>query len=562
MSVEVSMMFFDAWTQIGARPNKHHAERWSLRHLTDEMQHCSISGALVSHTQSINYDPMHGNLVLSEELKSKPHLWAIWNVMPHFTGECPPPTRLIEMMRAHDAKAVSIHPKTNGWDYLAERNTPLFEKLGSERIPVFLPREEMGDYRALTEFLNRNPFLPIVLTGVAWNDQRFLLPLLQEHENLHVTFERFQINWGLEDLVEMGLENQLLFASQAPLRSMGAHRTYIDYAILPAAVRRKIAGGNLRRLLGGCGPEFPYGNPEEDTIMRAARQGEPIPHIDLHMHILHEGLNGAGGSYRMHKGGPRGVFAMLDRLGCLGGGFMSWNGTVSADTMAGNACTAEALDAAPAGYWGLASFDPLHYSLEEFRNQIAKLYQCDHRFIGMKPYWIQGLDYTDARYAEWWKYGNEHHFYALIHRVRADFAEVDFLAEHYPDVRWVVAHCAADFQTADMAIACARRHPNVFLEITLTPTYLGVIDYLVEGAGDDRVVYGSDLPMRDPRQQFGWVLYSRLSEYQKRRVLLENARAVIEPCLSRLPEYNRPRAAGDEADVPRELPEVVAGVLL
>ena len=52
-----------------------------------------------------------------------------------------------------------------------------------------------------------------------------------------------------------------------------------------------------------------------------------------------------------------------------------------------------------------------------------------------------------------------------------------------------------DGLAADHAIAKAKKHPNFIAEITLTSVPCGVIDYLVEGCGADRVVYGSDQPM-------------------------------------------------------------------
>ena len=83
----------------------------------------------------------------------------------------------------------------------------------------------------------------------------------------------------------------------------------------------------------------------------------------------------------------------------------------------------------------------------------------------------------------------------------------------------MVAQCGSDFKTADLAIESIQKHPNVYAEITLTPVTFGIIDYLVQHAGADRVVYGSDLPMRDPRQQLGWVVYSRLPVAEKNMVL-------------------------------------------
>ena len=216
---------------------------------------------------------------------------------------------------------------------------------------------------------------------------------------------------------------------------------------------------------------------------------------------------------------------------------MSW--IVCADSVGGNEAVRQALDAAPRGYWGLASFDPIHYTQSELKRMIPEAY-ADKRFIGMKPYVKFGVEYHHPSYDVWWRYGNARKLYALIHRNRGDFVEVNVLAKKYPKVRWVVAHCGSDYRTADQAIESMQAHPNVYAEITLTPVTFGIIDYLVKHAGADRVIYGSDLPMRDPRQQLGWVVFSRLTESQKRKVLAENALEIIRPCLNRLPAFNRP----------------------
>ncbi len=520
---------------------KHSAEAWTLEHLLAEMDHCSISGALVASTQSIAYDPQFGNLALSEAIRPYGYLHPIWNVMPPVTGEFPPPEILGRQMRDNDVRAVTLAPRGNAWDWMADHSRELLEWLAGNRILTLVNRSEFVHYQELDAFLDANPQLPVLLTGAVWSEQRQVLPLLNKHPRLHLSFEKFQIHYGIEHLAETGLEDRLVFASHAPVMSMGAHRCYIDYAAVLPGVKAKAAGGNLTRLLKGQTPGRVRVNRDEDGIMTAARKGEPlpVPLIDMHMHILQEGMNGAGEHYRMDRGGPAGVFSLLKRLGCRGGGFMSWNGTVSCDSRAGNECTRRALDAAPAGYWGLGTFDPVHYSREEMTRLIRELYE-DRRFIGMKPYLRYGVEYHDPAYHPWWEFGNRRGFYALIHRTRKDFLEVSTLAAKYPNVRWVVAHCGSDFHTADQAIETIKKHPNVYAEITLTPVPLGIVDYLVEHAGADRVLYGSDLPMRDPRQQLGWVVFSRLGVEAKKQVLAGNALKVIQPNWEYLPKHSRP----------------------
>lgn len=535
-------LYFDAFTLIGNRRNKHRAEQWRLTDLLEELDHCSISGALVAHTLSVYYDPMYSNLELSDRLHSYPHLFAIWNVMPHHTGEFPEPKELGRLMKEHDVRAITLHPNTNNWDWRADHSQELLDWLSENHILSIVTAPALGGWPSLDDFLGRYPTLPVLLHSAAWSEQRFLLPLLEKHRNLHITFNRFQINEGIEYLHNKGLTNQLVFSSHTPDMSAGSHRMYIDYAAIPDEARVKIAGGNLSRLLNGQRPPAVRVNSDEDELMAMARRGLPlsVPLLDMHMHILHEGLHGAGEHYRMENGGPEGVYSMMNKLSRQpGGGIMSWVGVVSGDAAGGNESVRDALNAAPPGYWGLATFDPSHYSQSELSRMIPEFYK-DRRFIGMKPYPFYGIQYHHPDYDVWWEYGNRHNLYALIHRSRSDGFEVETLAEKYPDVRWVIAHAGGSFAWADIAIEAMKKYSNVYAELTYTSVPLGIIEYIAEHAGDDRIVYGSDLPMRDPRQQLGWVVYSRLPLASKKKILGENAYRVIQPCLNRLPEVNRP----------------------
>ena len=116
----------------------------------------------------------------------------------------------------------------------------------------------------------------------------------------------------------------------------------------------------------------------------------------------------------------------------------------------------------------------------------------------------------------------------MLHRTLGDFSEVETLAEKYPRVTWIIAHSAMSFEVADGAMEVVRKYSNVLLDITYTSVPGGIIDYMADGVGADRIVYGSDLPMRDPRPQFGWVVYSRLPVEDKQKILGGNARALLQ----------------------------------
>ncbi|MCX5662082.1 MAG: amidohydrolase family protein [Planctomycetota bacterium] len=525
----MATQFFDGYTRIGPRPSTHGSHPWSLEHLIEEMHHCSISGALVAATAQTLYDANFENRRLSQRLAKYDYLFPIWNVHPHWLDDFPAPSDLGKMLADANVRAVSVHPSTNGWAMNSRYSQPLWDEMERTQTLVILDLRTM-DGKELEPLLLACPRVPFLLHGMTWSQGRFGVPLLRHHKNLHLGFDFFQVNYALEWLTGLGLEDQLVFCSNATEMSMGAHRFYVDYADVSLAVRAKIAGGNLTRLLKGLKPPREIVNKSEDPIMAEAREGRPLSPlvIDMHAHMLDEGLNGAGASYSMYRGGPRGTYELAKRMGIDAMGIMSWNGTVGVHADEGNQCVIDALNAYPDFYWGLATFDVMHESAEQMRAKMERIY-ADKRFLGLKPYPQYGIPYHDRRYECWWEFGNERHLYCGLHPVHwFQATEFEAICPKYPNLTVVAYHGGSSYEIADTCINLAKKHANFMIEITLTPVCGGIIDYLVKGAGADRVMYGSDLPMRDPRQQLGWVVYSRLGLEDKKKVLGLNAKRVID----------------------------------
>jgi predicted TIM-barrel fold metal-dependent hydrolase len=63
-----------------------------------------------------------------------------------------------------------------------------------------------------------------------------------------------------------------------------------------------------------------------------------------------------------------------------------------------------------------------------------------------------------------------------------------------------------------------KEYDNLWAQLNYTLATNGVIEYLVEQVGADRVLFGTDAPMRDPRPQVGGLVFTRLSEADKRKI--------------------------------------------
>ena len=101
------------------------------------------------------------------------------------------------------------------------------------------------------------------------------------------------------------------------------------------------------------------------------------------------------------------------------------------------------------------------------------------------------------------------------------------VAERFPDANFVIGHSGNAEPYRTQAIEAAQRHENVYLETCSTFREPDVIERLVNEAGADRVLFGSDVPLMDPRTQLGKIITADLTDEQKRLVLGANASKLL-----------------------------------
>ena len=97
------------------------------------------------------------------------------------------------------------------------------------------------------------------------------------------------------------------------------------------------------------------------------------------------------------------------------------------------------------------------------------------------------------------------------------------VAPRFPGASFVAGHSGNVEPHRSQAIQAARSYPNVYLETCSTFRSPGVIEELVQKAGAERVLFGSDTPLMDPRSQIGKILTAAISDQAKRQILGENA---------------------------------------
>jgi predicted TIM-barrel fold metal-dependent hydrolase len=99
------------------------------------------------------------------------------------------------------------------------------------------------------------------------------------------------------------------------------------------------------------------------------------------------------------------------------------------------------------------------------------------------------------------------------------------VAERYPNVRFLAGHSFHPHW--DAAVAVADDCPNVWLELTAVLGFRSALEMMCDGAGSERMVYGTDLPWFDEHQCIGSVLCAEITDEDRHNILHRNAEKLL-----------------------------------
>jgi uncharacterized protein len=198
------------------------------------------------------------------------------------------------------------------------------------------------------------------------------------------------------------------------------------------------------------------------------------------------------------------------------------------DGTTGNDLTAHFVALHPDRFIGFAYVSPIRpermvpellRAIEELKFAAIKLYPPYTSWRLNEPQWDPIYEFTNA-------YG-----LAIIFHTGPEPQNlpkfIHDVAPRFPHANFVLGHAGNTPVERAQAIAAVQAHPNVYVETCSTFRTPGVIEQLVNEAGADRVLFGSDMPLMDPRSQLGKIITADISDEAKKKILGFNAQRLL-----------------------------------
>jgi predicted TIM-barrel fold metal-dependent hydrolase len=241
------------------------------------------------------------------------------------------------------------------------------------------------------------------------------------------------------------------------------------------------------------------------------------PVVDLHAH-------GGGWKARAFDDDPSMYLRIMDAAGidiaCI-------NSIYFSDARHANDLIAERFTRPyPDRFVGVAFVTP-HYPDEALRELDRAFDQLGTKMLKTYPNYF-GKPSDDPAYFPIYEWANDRGIAIMCHGTyNTDPPGTTILkrytafTQRFPNIKWVIAHSGGG--TSEDAGDAAWTLPNVWLETCGSGTSLGGVTFAVDRAGTDRVLFGTDMPILDARQQVGKVVAADISDEDKQKVLGLNA---------------------------------------
>lgn len=520
------LSFFDSNCVIGRRSIRrsgyhNEAEFYKVDDLLFEMDYSGIGSALVYHSLAKEYDPMTGNMLLMDEIKNYKQLHPCWVVMPNGTKEIPEPEQLINEMLSQNVRAVRIFPSDHLFSLSDWCSGELMKELEKHEIVVIVEIDQIG-WEGLYSFASHYPRLPIIVTNLNYRVNRYLYPILERCKNLYVEISGYQIHKGLEAICARFGAGRLIFGTRMPYFTPGPALTMVNYLLTNDTDKEMIAGGNLCRLTGYS---LSKKNSPEPTDFKSkamiANTFEDETIIDAHCHM------GSYFNFHIPDNDAKGMIEVMDRLG-IKMACISPHIGITPDFKKGNDMALRAMRDFPGRFFAYITVNG-NYP-EDIKDEIDRCYQEGMRAFKIHPS-LHGYPASGENLKYMWEFANEKGLPVLSHTWAGDGtcspSILGNLAEKYPNVPVILGHSGGTLAGYDEAIAVTKKHKNVFLETCCSNVIYGMIERFVREVGADRILFGSDMPFVNANAQIGKILYAKISDSDKRKILGLNMQKII-----------------------------------
>jgi len=250
-------------------------------------------------------------------------------------------------------------------------------------------------------------------------------------------------------------------------------------------------------------------------LMARYRRGEPpgVFVFDCHAHM------GRWIFPVFENGSAQAMVDEMDRLG-VDAVALTHHACMGPSPSEGNRLAEQAIEPWPERFFLYCGYSP-HYP-DEGPAELERAF-ADPRYVGIKLHpSTHDTPIDDERYRPAFAFAHAHALPVLIHSWVGGGCRPELIgqvAADFPDATIILGHHGGAWAGVSETIEACNRQDNLVCDTCASELTYKVVDRLTAEIGTERVLFGSDLPFLAQGPQIGKVIYSRISDEAKAKVL-------------------------------------------
>jgi len=243
----------------------------------------------------------------------------------------------------------------------------------------------------------------------------------------------------------------------------------------------------------------------------------PVPILDCHGHI------GTHPDFPAYKIDPLDMVRVMDLLNIESLAITSTRACYN-DCPRGNQEIDLVLRTYPGRFRGYITVNP---NPEGEALRLLEQFAHFHKppLIKLHPY-LHRYPINGPKYAAIWDYANQTHAIVLVHTWESDRyccpLLLTSLARQFPHARILIGHGGVTWRGYEQSIEVAKTCPNTYIDIAGSQSHRIIVEHCVRVLGDERILFGSDMPFLEPSVSLGRVMTARIQTKSKIAILREN----------------------------------------
>ncbi len=140
------------------------------------------------------------------------------------------------------------------------------------------------------------------------------------------------------------------------------------------------------------------------------------------------------------------------------------------------------------------------------------------KLLGELVAYIMGYpDYTVPQLDDVWALAKELGMVVNLHL--HNLGEAATILQRFPDLKLIIAHPTSEMKEYNARLELISRYPNAALDISGSgPNSWNMLRHAIKVAGCEKIIFGTDFPLRNPGMYVAGVLFEELSETERHAI--------------------------------------------